>query len=445
MKRDKMNLKSTLERVYNFLDESQWWQQDKLVELQRGDLSRLIVHARSTTDFYRTRLDCLFRPDGKIDWDRWEDVPILTRAELSSGRSAIESRKPIQEHGPFGLVSTSGSTGDPVEFLTTNMLIEFSVASQWRSHKWFGIDWSDTMIYVGGSSAMWKTGDVMGPWGPYWMKDAAKGKRIFTDYFTPAAERLSLIQEYDASHAILTSGLAASLAEHLRKLNRKIKMKTAHFIGGAANEYIRGEVFDLMDANSLELYSSKEGGAMAYPCPLGQGWHQNAETVLLEIVDDTGRAVAPGQTGRVVITPFGSTATPLIRYDQGDLAVAGPTEICACGRTLPRIASISGRIRHYFFKPNGEVIANLSMKARIELGAGVWQVARVGEHSFEVRYQKRDWGVPPDLNAFRKSFAQDFYPEAQLKIIEVEKFDLGRTGKHLERVDEWKPQSQLTD
>ena len=72
---------------------------------------------------------------------------------------------------------------------------------------------------------------------------------------------------------------------------------------------------------------------MAYRCPSQAGWHVNAETLLLEIVDASGQPCRPGEMGRVVITPFFSTAQPLIRYDHGDLAVAG--EGCACGRTCP--------------------------------------------------------------------------------------------------------------
>ena len=60
--------------------------------------------------------------------------------------------------------------------------------------------------------------------------------------------------------------------------------------------------------------------------------HVNAESVLVEVVDDAGRPVAPGQSGRVVVTPFGSTPMPLIRYDQGDIVVAG---MCMSVRTMP--------------------------------------------------------------------------------------------------------------
>ena len=432
-----------LERIYNTLNDSQWWPSDRLIELQHVELTRLIGHAKAYSLFYNTRLACLFRPNGTIDWDRWAEVPIMSRADLSHQRDSIQTRRPVKDHGPFGWVKTSGSTGDPVEFLTTRILNDLSTASSWRGQNWAGMDWSGTIINLGPESHKWKLGDSMGPWGPFWMKDALKGRKIFATYLTSHSNRVDLMKKFNVDYSTFYSGIAIGFAEYLRESGTGVQLKLAQFVGGTASDYLRKEFRDVLKTEIHELYSSKEGGALASPCPLGHGWHQNAESVLLEIVDAQGRHVKAGETGRVVITPFGSTATPLIRYDQGDLAVAGPDEICPCGRTLPRIAAISGRLRHDFRRPNGDQVDELSIEARRQLGAGTWQIARVAEHSFEVRYKKRDWGHSPNMEEFNRLFRRDYYPEAQVTTIEVENFQLGPTGKHMERVDEWDPASQI--
>lgn len=432
-----------VQRIYNTLEESQWWSRDRLTETQRLELTRLVGHARAHSPFYGTRLECLVRPNGHIDLDRWVDVPIMTRADLSLHQAAIQTRRLVEGHGPFGLVKTSGSTGDPVEFLTTRVLNDISTASLWRGQKWAKLDWSGTMIHMGVESPKFNAGDVMGPWGPFWLSDARQGRRIFATYQLSPEDRLRLMAQFDARYATFTSGMAVAFLDYLRSSKISARLNAVQFIGGAVSDYFRRDFQTLLGADVVELYSSKEGGSMASPCPDGHGWHQNAESVLLEIVDEAGKPVAPGEIGRVVITPFWNTATPLIRYDQGDLAVAGPTETCPCGRTLPRIERFSGRIRHVFRRPGGGIVNELSIEARRQLGAGTWQIARIGEHSFEVRYKKRDWGVAPNIAEFRKSFAKDFYPEAEVRTIEVEGFQMGPTGKHMERVDEWDPASQL--
>jgi len=54
--------------------------------------------------------------------------------------------------------------------------------------------------------------------------------------------------------------------------------------------------------------------------------HVSADLVLVELVDDDGTPVPPGEEGRVVVTPFYGYATPLIRYDLGDRVEVTPHE-----------------------------------------------------------------------------------------------------------------------
>jgi phenylacetate-CoA ligase len=68
-----------------------------------------------------------------------------------------------------------------------------------------------------------------------------------------------------------------------------------------------------------------------------------AQDCVVEIVDpETGRPVGEGEPGEVVATIF-NKAYPLIRFGTGDLS-AYTTEICACGRTSPKLTRIMGRV-----------------------------------------------------------------------------------------------------
>jgi phenylacetate-CoA ligase len=78
----------------------------------------------------------------------------------------------------------------------------------------------------------------------------------------------------------------------------------------------------------------------------------HSEGVLLEVLDDDGRACAPGVTGRVVITVLHNFAMPLIRYELGDYATLG--EACPCGRGLPVLQHIAGRSRNMLVTADGK-------------------------------------------------------------------------------------------
>lgn len=90
-------------------------------------------------------------------------------------------------------------------------------------------------------------------------------------------------------------------------------------------------------------YGTADLGAVAYDCGLGQGYHYDDISCLIEIVDPaTGKQVGPLEVGEVVVTLF-SNVYPLVRFGSGDLA-SYVSERCSCGRTSPRITKILGMV-----------------------------------------------------------------------------------------------------
>jgi phenylacetate-CoA ligase len=98
-------------------------------------------------------------------------------------------------------------------------------------------------------------------------------------------------------------------------------------------------------------YGSTEA-FLAWQCPAGS-YHVNAEHVLLEIVDESGRPASPGTMGRVLVTTLQNHLMPLIRYEIGDYAMAAEGT-CRCGRTLPLIGQVLGRGINLFIDGSGK-------------------------------------------------------------------------------------------
>ena len=76
-----------------------------------------------------------------------------------------------------------------------------------------------------------------------------------------------------------------------------------------------------------------------------------AEQGLVEILNERGEDCAPGEIGRVVVTPLANFAMPLLRYDIGDYAEVG--DPCPCGRGLPVLRRVLGRERNMLVAPDG--------------------------------------------------------------------------------------------
>ncbi len=123
---------------------------------------------------------------------------------------------------------------------------------------------------------------------------------------------------------------AETLFEHQRKLFEQV---------------FHGEVFN--------RYGCHEFNGIAHECSVHQGMHINAENVYVEILKD-GRPAAPGETGEIVITDLQNFGAPFIRYrieDLGSLKTNG----CRCGRGLPMLEAVEGRVYDLISCPNGTV------------------------------------------------------------------------------------------
>ncbi|MBK7870844.1 MAG: hypothetical protein IPJ74_09230 [Saprospiraceae bacterium] len=93
----------------------------------------------------------------------------------------------------------------------------------------------------------------------------------------------------------------------------------------------------------FDIYGTTEGFVIAGQCEHGR-YHVLTPHVFLELLDEQGNEVAPGELGHVVVTRLDAYAMPLIRYYLGDLAIKAHTDKqCACGRKYPMLEMIIGR------------------------------------------------------------------------------------------------------
>jgi phenylacetate-CoA ligase len=101
----------------------------------------------------------------------------------------------------------------------------------------------------------------------------------------------------------------------------------------------------------VDVYSAEEVGVIAIECPESGLYHLQAESLVVEVLDDQNHTCEPGQQGRVVVTDLHNFAMPLIRYDIGDRAEVGPP--CSCGRGLATLSRVLGRERQLVVLPGG--------------------------------------------------------------------------------------------
>ncbi|MDQ3011956.1 MAG: hypothetical protein M3X11_14765, partial [Acidobacteriota bacterium] len=100
-----------------------------------------------------------------------------------------------------------------------------------------------------------------------------------------------------------------------------------------------------------EEYSTVENVLFASECEAGR-LHVSPDIGVVEILRPDGTPCEPGETGEVVATSLMHYSQPFIRFRLGDLA-AWDGEPCNCGRAMPVIKEVVGRIEDVVTGPDG--------------------------------------------------------------------------------------------
>ena len=93
-----------------------------------------------------------------------------------------------------------------------------------------------------------------------------------------------------------------------------------------------------LGAPVFNTYGSREFMSIGGECELHAGMHINSENILVETRDAPGSSEA----SPLLITDLRDSGTVFLRYFIGDAGTLSPSH-CACGRSLPLLASVQGR------------------------------------------------------------------------------------------------------
>ena len=312
----------------------------ELERLQRERLRQTVARVAQTVPLYRERLHAA--------GVRAEDI----RSVADLARLPFTTKADFRDTYPYGLLAvplhevvrihaSSGTTGKPTVVAYTRA----DVAT-----------WAEVMART------LMAGDV----GPGDVVQNAYGYGLFTGGLGVhyGAERLGaavipisggfterqLMAFTDLGATVLcsTPSYALHLAEAVEDAGlsgKDLRLRVGFFGAEPWTEGMRAAIEDRLDLMALNIYGLSEviGPGVSAECPERRGMHVAEDHFLPEIVDPTTLApVPPGTLGELVLTTLTKEALPVLRYRTRDLTTLDPAP-CACGRTLVRIARITGR------------------------------------------------------------------------------------------------------
>jgi len=145
------------------------------------------------------------------------------------------------------------------------------------------------------------------------------------------------------------------LGRFLEPLGIKVAFVTSERLYDEQRETI-ASVFGCRVANG---YGGRDAGFIAHECPVG-GMHISAEDIIVETLDESGRAVGADVPGEIVVTHMATADFPFVRYRTGDIGVLDK-RACPCGRGLPLLKEIQGRSTDFVVASDGTVMHGLAL------------------------------------------------------------------------------------
>jgi phenylacetate-CoA ligase len=199
---------------------------------------------------------------------------------------------------------------------------------------------------------------------------------------------LVAMNQYRITHLVGYSFSAAALAREALDRGFEVPgLKLVITIAEALLPWQRDALRKGFKCEVRESYGMAELVAAAAECQAGS-LHLWPEVGWLEVFDDKENVPVPcGTTGRLIATGLMNLAMPLIRYEIGDRGTLGLSgDRCSCGRLLPMLASVEGRMDDVLYTQDGRWLGRLDPVFKANLPIREAQIIQETLDRIRIRY-----------------------------------------------------------
>ncbi|MDP7023215.1 MAG: hypothetical protein QGH42_03050 [Kiritimatiellia bacterium] len=284
------------------------------------------------------------------------ELPVWTKDDLRKLWDHVHDAPP-----PGGIGhSTGGSTGSPSKFFITRDSYEWRMAVSDRGYGWAGAAEGQRSYYVWGvsitpSSQLHRVKAGLEHW--------LQNRKYFDSFDFAEARKAECCREIEAFKPKAIVGYAGNLVDLALYVHRNpsaLKWRSESIVTAA--DGLRPGQRELIEQTLGEAvfltYGSREFMLIGAECPEHRGYHLSTDNLWVEVVDDSGQPVPPGESGRILVTDLHNMATPFIRYEIGDVGVMA-ADPCPCGLPFPLLERVEGRIQERIELPGGESLTAL--------------------------------------------------------------------------------------
>lgn len=409
-------------------------------------LKRLLRISARHVPFYRERFAKLgLDPEARDPFETLSLLPVLRKGEVQEHAQALIAEEfPEPRDRIASRTVSSGTTGRPTRVShSASSWRLFEVLKQ-REYRWFRFDPAEKLVSIRLASQLSRKPDgsrladgeslKMSAWGH--MGSAFEtGPHWHYNVTNPVEDQLRFLREQKPRHLLTYSETLEHLALAAAPERPVESIQSILAVSEQLTPGMRRRIARSFGASIQQNYGLNEIGLVAVRCEAGR-YHVHTEHCHVEILDDAGKQVEPGRTGRIIVTSLTNTAMPLLRYDTGDLAEAVDAD-CPCGRTMPAFGDVVGRYSRIAFLPEGTLglvgalnTAIEEMPAQHAHGLRQIQIHQYRDNRFELRVAATDPLQPAFAQFVRAAWAlADSAASHPLDIVQVREIPRPPGGK----------------
>lgn len=410
------------------LEKTQYLCLQELQDIQWQRLQKIYAFLWEKNNFFRSRFQeaglsssCLKEPADIAK------LPILTKKEIQeNGDSMISNGFEKKSLLHF---KTGGSTGKALDIFITEECSELRNACARRHDRWTG----------------WNPGEPIGAaWGnpklpvtikeklyhhllhPYIYLDTMAISSASVKEFSRRWAKVQPTLLYGHAHSIFI------LAQYIQDLGcDEIRPKGVLSTSMMLLPHERKLIEKVFFCKVTDRYGCEELGLIGSECETHHGMHLNIEHLVVEFIKEDGTYANNGEQGQIIITDLMNYAMPFIRYKVEDVGIPTDRE-CNCGRGLPLMDRVVGRVADFLIKKDSTKVAGISLiENTLTKMPGIDQM-QIVQHSLEDMELNIVLGIQfsQSVREQLKSYFNEIFPGTNVTVNRVEEILPEPSGKY---------------
>lgn len=314
----------------------------KVEHLQEEKLLAHIEHCRKNSPYYRSVLSGLDIGGKKGTAEILDCLPFTDKHDIENHNDAMCAVPPCDI---VDIVMSSGTTGKPTKVMYTEHDLERLAYNEEKSFLSCGLSAADTVLLTCTIDRCFIAGLA------YFLGIRNIGAAAVRNGHGSMASHLEIIKRLNPTVIVGVPTFVRKLGQYMAEAGfdpAKTAVSRIVCIGESIRDRemelvkVGKDIEDIWDACIYSTYASSETVTTFCECTEQKGGHLHPDLALVEIIDEKGERLAPGEVGEVVVTPLEVEGMPLIRFKTGDMSFI-LDEPCSCGRNSPRLGPILGR------------------------------------------------------------------------------------------------------